>query len=105
MLLAPNIIENNLPRSQKVQNLLTAIAKLPDDIEVIAFVDADVAIREDWLRLLVNPLQEPEIGTTVGGRFLFSTNVEYRISCRIHLGQLPDERPRRASVHNGMGRF
>ena len=71
VLLAPNIVENNLPRSQKVQNLLTAIEKLPDDIEVIAFVDADVAIREDWLTLLVNPLQEPDIGTTVGGRFYF----------------------------------
>ncbi len=71
VLLAPNIVENDLPRSQKVQNLITVIEKLPDDIEVIAFVDADVAIREDWLTLLVNPLQESEIGTTVGGRFYF----------------------------------
>ena len=71
VLLAPNIVENNLPRSQKVQNLLTAIETLPDDIAVIAFVDADVAVREDWLTLLVNPLQEQEIGTTVGGRFYF----------------------------------
>ena len=70
-LLAPNIVDNNLPRSQKVQNLITAIEKLPNDIEVIAFVDADVAIREDWLTLLVNPLQDPTIGTTVGGRFYF----------------------------------
>ena len=69
--LAPNIVENALPRSQKVQNLLTAIEKLPDDIEVIAFVDADVTIQENWLTLLVNPLQEPDIGTTVGGRFYF----------------------------------
>ena len=71
VLLAPNIVENNLPRSQKVQNLLTVIEKLPDDIEVIAFVDADVVIREDWLTLLVTPLQEPDIGATVGGRFYF----------------------------------
>ena len=71
VLLAPNIVDNNLPRSQKVQNLITVIEKLPDDIEVIAFVDADVAIREDWLTLLVNPLQESDIGTTVGGRFYF----------------------------------
>ena len=71
VLLAPNIIDNDLGRSQKVQNLLTAIETLPDDIEVIAFVDADVAIQKDWLTLLVNPLQEPEIGTTVGGRFYF----------------------------------
>lgn len=71
VLLAPNIIENNLPCSQKVQNLLTVIEELPDDIEVIAFVDADVAIQENWLTLLVAPLQEPDIGTTVGGRFYF----------------------------------
>ena len=71
VLLAPNIVDNNLGRSQKVQNLITVIEELPDDIEVIAFVDADVAIREDWLTLLVTPLQEPDIGTTVGGRFYF----------------------------------
>lgn len=71
VLLAPNIVENNLPRSQKVQNLLTAIEQLPDEVEVIAFVDADVAIQEDWLTLLVNPLQDQDIGTTVGGRFYF----------------------------------
>ena len=53
VLLAPNIVENELPRSQKVQNLITVIEKLPDDIEVIAFVDADVVIQEDWLTLLV----------------------------------------------------
>ena len=29
VLLAPNIIENELPRSQKVQNLLTVIEQLP----------------------------------------------------------------------------
>ncbi len=74
VLLAPNIVDNDLGRSQKVQNLLTAIETLPDDIEVIAFVDADVAIQKDWLTLLVNPLQEPEIGTTVGGRFYFPQN-------------------------------
>ena len=69
--LAPNIIDNNLPRSQKVQNLLTVIEDLPQDVEVIAFVDADVIIRQDWLRLLVTPLQDNKIGATVGGRFYF----------------------------------
>lgn len=69
--LAPNIIDNNLPRSQKVQNLITVIDNLSDDIEVIAFVDADVTIQQDWLRLLVTPLQDTNIGVTVGGRFYF----------------------------------
>ena len=69
--LAPNIIDNNLPRSQKVQNLMTVIENLAEDVEVIAFVDADVAIQKDWLRLLVTPLQDTNIGATVGGRFYF----------------------------------
>ena len=33
--------------------------------------NADVAIQKDWLTLLVNPLQAPQIGATVGGRFYF----------------------------------
>ena len=69
--LAPNIIDNNLPRSQKVQNLITVIESLPENVEVIAFVDADVAIQKDWLTLLVTPLQDKTIGATVGGRFYF----------------------------------
>ena len=69
VLLAPNVIDNSLPRSQKVQNLITAITDLPDDVEIIAFIDADVTVREDWLRLLVEPLQDPRIGATVGARF------------------------------------
>ncbi len=71
VILAPNIVDNNLPRSQKVQNLMTVIENLPEDVEVIAFVDADVKIRNDWLRLLVTPLQDNKIGATVGGRFYF----------------------------------
>ena len=70
-LLAPNVVDNSLPRSQKVQNLITAIAELPDDVDIIAFVDADVAVREDWLRLLVQPLQDPQIGVAVGARFYY----------------------------------
>jgi len=69
VLLAPNIINNSLPRSQKVQNLMTAISAFPDDVEVIAFVDADATIQKDWLTLLVKPLQDKNIGATVGARF------------------------------------
>ena len=70
-LLAPNIVDNSLPRSQKVQNLMTAIAAFSDDIKVIAFVDADATIERDWLRLLVQPLQDKKVGATVGARFYF----------------------------------
>ena len=70
-LLAPNIVDNSLPRSQKVQNLMTAIAAFSDDIKIIAFVDADATIERDWLRLLVQPLQDKRVGATVGARFYF----------------------------------
>ena len=70
-LLAPNIVENSLPRSQKVQNLMTAIAAFPDDVEIIAFVDADATIERDWLTLLAQPLQDKKVGVTVGARFYF----------------------------------
>lgn len=69
VLLAPNIIDNSLPRSQKVQNLMTAIGALSDDVEVIAFVDADSTIQKDWLKLLVQPLQDKNVGAAVGARF------------------------------------
>jgi len=70
-LLAPNIVDNSLPRSQKVQNLMTAIETFSNDIEIIAFVDADATIERDWLTLLVQPLQDKRVGATVGARFYF----------------------------------
>lgn len=70
-LLAPNIVDNSLPRSQKVQNLMTAIEAFSDDVEIIAFVDADATIERDWLKLLVQPLQDQTVGATVGARFYF----------------------------------
>ena len=71
VLLAPNIVDNSLARSQKVQNLITAIAAIPDDVAAIAFVDADATVQRDWLTLLVQPLQDKQIGATVGTRFYF----------------------------------
>lgn len=73
VVLAPNIIDNNLPRSQKIQNLMSVIELLPDDIEIIAFIDADAEIRSDWLSQLVQPLKDPRVGATVGGRFYLVT--------------------------------
>lgn len=73
VVLAPNIIDDNLPRSQKIQNLMSAIELLPNDVEVIAFIDADAEIRSDWLSQLVQPLKDPEVGATVGGRFYLVT--------------------------------
>ena len=73
VVLAPNIIDDNLPRSQKIQNLMSVIELLPNDIEIIAFIDADAEIRSDWLSQLVQPLKDPKVGATVGGRFYLVT--------------------------------
>ena len=68
VLLAPNVVDNGLPRSQKVQNLITVIDNLPSDVEIIAFVDADAFVHRTWLTNLVQPLQNSQIGATVGAR-------------------------------------
>ena len=56
-------------RSQKVQNLLYAIAFLREQDQVIAFGDSDIRPRQDWLRFLVAPLADPEVGASTGFRW------------------------------------
>lgn len=69
VVLAPSIVDHSLPRSQKVQNLLTAIDLLDEEVAVIALVDADSRVRRDWLRSIVEPLQDERVGATVGARY------------------------------------
>jgi cellulose synthase/poly-beta-1,6-N-acetylglucosamine synthase-like glycosyltransferase len=69
VLLAPNVVDHALGRSQKAENLLTALAAVPDDVAAFAFVDADACIASDWLRRLIEPLQEEKVGITTGARF------------------------------------
>ncbi len=54
--------------SQKIHNLLHAIDRLDDGIEVLAFADSDVCVRDDWLARLVRPLRKPKRGVTTGYR-------------------------------------
>jgi len=68
VVIAPNIVDNRIPRSQKIQNLITVIGQLPAEVEIIAFVDADAFVHKTWLTSLVRPLQDREIGATVGAR-------------------------------------
>ena len=56
-------------RSQKVQNLLYAIAFLREQDQVIAFGDSDIRPRQDWLRFLVAPLAGSEVGASTGFRW------------------------------------
>jgi len=54
---------------QKVHNLLFATASLDSSVEVVAFLDSDVCLPLDWLRLLVQPLQKSSVGAVTGYRW------------------------------------
>jgi hypothetical protein len=69
VLLARNVVDNGLGRSQKAENLLTALASVGADVEVFAFVDADAGIDDQWLSRLVEPLPDEGVGITTGARF------------------------------------
>jgi ceramide glucosyltransferase len=56
-------------RSQKIHNLLCCYRQLADDVDVMAFADSDICVREDWLSHLVWRLRKPTIGATTGYRW------------------------------------
>ncbi len=60
-------------RAQKINNQLHALTFIRQDSEVIVFVDSDVIAREDFLRRLVAPLSEPQVGVTTGYRFYIAS--------------------------------
>ncbi len=58
--------------SQKVENLRSAVTAADERTEVFVFVDSDVRPGSDWLRSLVGPLKDPDIGATTGYRWFIS---------------------------------
>jgi len=55
--------------SLKNSSIIQAIQDLSDDEEVVAFVDADAVTHRTWLRELVSPLADPEVGCSTGIRW------------------------------------
>ena len=55
--------------SQKIHNLLYCYENLPDDIEVMAFADSDICIRDNWLSHIVYPLSKDKYGSAGGYRW------------------------------------
>ncbi|MBF2005753.1 glycosyltransferase [Chlorogloeopsis fritschii PCC 9212] len=55
--------------SLKNSALVQAIQELDDSYKVVAIIDADVVPHSDWLRELVAPLADEEIGVTTGNRW------------------------------------
>ncbi len=54
---------------QKVHNLRVAAAEADQKTEIFAFVDTDARPHKLWLRSLVAPLQDEQIGATTGYRW------------------------------------
>lgn len=54
---------------QKVHNLIVAFGHIDPRTEVIVFVDTDARPKKDWLRQLVAPLADENIGASTGYRW------------------------------------
>lgn len=53
----------------KNQSLLQGLSDLSEDVEVVAWLDADVIPHRTWLRDLVQPLQDEQVGVASGIRW------------------------------------
>lgn len=59
---------------QKVHNLRTAVLEVDPRCEVLVFVDTDARPAAAWLKLLVAPLQDENVGATTGYRWFVPLN-------------------------------
>ncbi|MEB3218919.1 MAG: glycosyltransferase family 2 protein [Nostocales cyanobacterium 94392] len=55
--------------SLKCSALIQAISNLDDNCQVVALVDADTIVHSNWLRELISPLINPQVGATTGNRW------------------------------------
>ncbi len=56
----------------KCSSLVQAVSELDSSYQVVALVDADTVVHPTWLRELVTPLMDPEVGATTGNRWYLS---------------------------------
>jgi cellulose synthase/poly-beta-1,6-N-acetylglucosamine synthase-like glycosyltransferase len=70
LVVAPEAIDS----SQKVTNLREGIPYADPASVIFAFVDSDTRPLKNWLRSLVAPLEEAQIGATTGYRWFISKN-------------------------------
>ena len=68
LIIAPKAVDC----SQKVENLREAVMHADDRSQIFVFVDSDARPSSDWLRNLIAPLQDDEVGATTGYRWFIS---------------------------------
>ncbi|MGE3727635.1 MAG: glycosyltransferase [Candidatus Sericytochromatia bacterium] len=56
-------------RCQKLDNIMAAMDALDESIDIYAFVDSDARVSSDWLRNLVAPLAQENIGASTSYRW------------------------------------
>ena len=67
--------------SQKLHNLLAVCDTLPENFQVMAFVDSDITLKSHFLTSLVDPLQQPNVGASTGYRWFVP--VDNRLSTAV----------------------
>jgi ceramide glucosyltransferase len=68
------VANKTIDSGQKVENLREAVLHVSDESKVFAFVDSDARPNENWLRNLVAPLEDKNIGCTTGYRWFIAKN-------------------------------
>ena len=63
--------------SQKVENLREAALHASDESRAFVFVDSDARPSTDWLRYLVAPLSQQDVGAATGYRWFISKNPSF----------------------------
>ena len=58
-------------RGEKVHNLLRSLDRVDPGSQVLVFADSDGRPHRHWLRDLLSPLRDPEIGASTGYRWFF----------------------------------
>lgn len=66
------VAEKAKAASQKVENLREAVLHADERSEAFIFVDSDARPSKNWLRFLVAPLQEKNVGAATGYRWFIS---------------------------------
>lgn len=68
--------------SQKVENLREAVLHADSKSEAFVFVDSDARPNKDWLRLLVGPLADEEVGASTGYRWFIANTPTFASELR-----------------------
>jgi ceramide glucosyltransferase len=69
--------------SQKVHNLREAILHVSDKSEIFVFVDSDTRPNENWLKDLIAPLKDENIGCSTGYRWFIAKKRNFASEMRV----------------------